>query len=60
MSKEEMIKRKYEELKPLMNERMRRIWAATEAKSLGRGGIEEVAKATGLTRKMECGNWIMN
>jgi hypothetical protein len=34
-----------------MNERLRRRWAATEARSLGWGGVTAVAAATGLTRK---------
>jgi Rhodopirellula transposase DDE domain len=46
-----IIKQKYEALKPYMDERMRRVWAATEAKALGRGGISTVSLATGLTRK---------
>jgi hypothetical protein len=33
-----------------MDERLRRRWAATEADSLGRGGITLVARATGLSR----------
>ena len=33
-----------------MDERMRRQWAATEAKSLGWGGVTTVAMATGLAR----------
>lgn len=33
-----------------MNERSRRIWAATEASALGWGGVSLVAEATGLTR----------
>jgi Rhodopirellula transposase DDE domain len=33
-----------------MDERVRRQWAASEAKSLGWGGISLVAKATGLSR----------
>ncbi len=45
------IREKYERLLPAMNERMRRRWAATEALSLGWGGITAVARATGLTRK---------
>jgi len=32
-----------------LDERGRRRWAATEALSLGRGGIVAVAKATGLS-----------
>lgn len=37
-------------LLPVMTERSRRIWAATEAKALGRGGISAVARATGIDR----------
>jgi hypothetical protein len=33
-----------------MDERQRRLWAGTEAKALGRGGIAVVARATGLAR----------
>jgi hypothetical protein len=41
---------KYQHLGPLMNERMRRQWAACEALALERGGVAAVAKATGLSR----------
>ena len=41
---------KYERLRPLLNERQRRLWAATEALALGRGGITWAAEATGLSR----------
>jgi hypothetical protein len=34
-----------------MDERMCRLWAAAEARALGRGGITLVAKATGMMRK---------
>src|SRR3954465_8165625 len=44
------LKAKYEPLQPLLNERQRRVWAATEALALGRGGITWVAQATGLSR----------
>jgi len=33
-----------------LNERQRRLWAATEARALGYGGIAAVARATGLDR----------
>ena len=33
-----------------MTERSRRIWAATEAQALGRGGIAAVSRATGIDR----------
>lgn len=45
----ETIKLKYEVLKPELNERGRRIWAATEANSLGHGGVAIVVQATGLS-----------
>ncbi len=45
---EQAIKAKYEVLKPALDERGRRLWAATEALSLGHGGIATVARATGL------------
>ena len=44
------VQTKYELLPPLMDERMRRQWAAAEALSLKRGGVTVVAKATGLSR----------
>jgi hypothetical protein len=44
------LKEKYERLRALLNERQRRLWAATEALALGRGGITRVAEATGLSR----------
>jgi hypothetical protein len=46
----DVIRQQFEALKPLMNERMRRWWAATEAAALGSGGITAVAAATGLSR----------
>jgi low affinity Fe/Cu permease len=42
------IKSKYAEVAPYLNERSRRIWAATEAKALGYGGKTIVNAATGL------------
>ena len=44
------VRRKFELLRPLMNERMRRHWAACEAMTLPRGGVTLVAEATGLSR----------
>src|SRR5665213_1111275 len=35
----ERIRRKYESLSPLMDERVRRQWAAAEAMSIGWGGL---------------------
>src|SRR5271165_4288475 len=44
------IRRKYQLLVPEMDERMRRQWAAAEARELGWGGVSVVARATGLSR----------
>ncbi len=43
------IREKYTALMGDLDERGRRRWAATEARSLGRGGIAAVAEATGLS-----------
>jgi len=44
------VRQKYEALDSIMDERMRRWWAAAEAASIGWGGITAVAQATGLSR----------
>jgi hypothetical protein len=44
------LRAKYERLGPLWNECQRRLWAATEALALGRGGLSRVAEATGWSR----------
>jgi len=44
------IKHKYGALWPEMDERMRRQWAAAEARELGWGGVSAVARATALSR----------
>jgi hypothetical protein len=46
----ERIRAKYIALSPVMDERVRRHWAATEAMALGWGGITIAARATGLAR----------
>jgi hypothetical protein len=46
----ESIGAKYRTLLPTFSERIRRLWAGTEARALGRGGIAVVARATGLAR----------
>ena len=45
-----VISKKYLSLKAELNERQRRLWAASEALSFGYGGISTVARATGLSR----------
>jgi hypothetical protein len=46
----ERIGSKYHLLRPGMNERMRRQWAAAEAQEYGWGGVSATARATGLSR----------
>jgi hypothetical protein len=46
----ERIRRKFQTLTVVMDERIRRHWAATEAIELGWGGISQVARATGISR----------
>ncbi len=40
------IQQQCESLVPVFNERLRRLWAATATRALGRGGITPVARAT--------------
>lgn len=44
------IKARYKSLMPLMDERMRRQWAASEAQTYGWGGVSAVSDATGMSR----------
>jgi hypothetical protein len=46
----ERIRRAYQTLRPEMDERMRRQWAAAAARGLGYGGVTTVSFATGLSR----------
>lgn len=46
----EALREKYLALTPTLNERSRRIYAATEARALGYGGIAAVSEASGLAR----------
>lgn len=46
----ETIRQKYQRLQSIMDERMRRRWAACEALALPYGGLTAVAQATGLCR----------
>jgi Rhodopirellula transposase. len=49
MIDESKIAERYEGLGPELNERQRRLWAASEARSHGRGGIIAVSRATGIS-----------
>ena len=44
-----IIREKFLALDSSFNEKLRRIWAATEAKAYGLGGISMVQKATGIS-----------
>jgi hypothetical protein len=46
----DVLRTKYARLGPALNERSRRLWAATEALALGRGGIAAVEQAIGMAR----------
>src|SRR2546429_586646 len=46
----EQVRQKYISLSAVMDERMRRHWAAAEAVAIGWGGVSLVAAATGLPR----------
>jgi transposase len=50
MSDMATIEAKYQALSGRLDEATLRIWAAAEARSLGRGGVSFIAKATGLSR----------
>ncbi len=44
------LRTKYHALRSVLTERSRRIWAATEARAIGHGGIGLVERATGISR----------
>jgi len=44
------ITARYEALKPILDERARRLMAAAESQAIGKGGISSVSKATGISR----------
>src|SRR3984957_9108852 len=44
------IKARFAALTPFLNERDRRLWAASEAEALGRGGVTAVCTVTGIAR----------
>jgi Rhodopirellula transposase DDE domain len=45
-----LIRDKWRSLSSALDERQRRLWAAAEARSLGRGGLTLVVRATGLAK----------
>ena len=50
MNREEEIKQRYERVATELNERTRRLLAASEALAIGWGGVSMVSRATGLSR----------
>lgn len=50
----ELVRKKYQQIAPDLNECTRRHWAATEASALGHGGISAVHKATGIAESTIC------
>jgi transposase len=46
----DLIKQRFASLEPFLDERLRRLYAAAEAKALGYGGVSAVARATGVSR----------
>jgi len=45
------IKQRFASLEPFLDERLRRLYAAAEAKAFGYGGVSSVARATGVSRR---------
>lgn len=50
VDEETMVRAKFVALRPVMDERLTRLWAGAEADALGEGGIATVERATGLSR----------
>jgi hypothetical protein len=48
---EKLLRRKFSDMWPLLDERSRRLVAASEALSLGYGGVSQIRRACGLSRK---------
>jgi hypothetical protein len=46
----ETIRSKFQALRPIMDERLARLWAGAEAQAIGSGGIAIVERATGMSR----------
>jgi hypothetical protein len=52
MAEVEAIKRRFELLARHLDERRRRLWAASEALAIGWGGASAVSRATGVSRRV--------
>jgi len=51
MRKADALSRKFDAILPLLDERARRLVAASEARSLGYGGVSRICRVSGLSRK---------
>lgn len=47
----DMIKSRFTNLQPFLDERLRRVYAAAEAEAIGHGGVSVVSRATGVSRR---------
>jgi DNA-binding phage protein len=50
MSNDDLLREKFAAILPHLNEKQRRLLLAAEARSLGHGGISQVARASGVAR----------
>ncbi len=48
-----LLSAKYKAIKPCLNEKGKRLWAAIEATSYGRCGFNAVSLATGLSKRTQ-------
>jgi hypothetical protein len=48
---EAIIRQRFSDLAPVLDEQGRRLWAAAEAKALGYGGVSLVARVTDISRR---------
>jgi Rhodopirellula transposase DDE domain len=48
---EAAVRQRFKSLASTLDERQRRLWAATEAKVIGYGGVSLVARSTGISRR---------
>ncbi len=46
-----LIKQRFKTLEPFLDERLRRIYSASEAKVIGYGGISILSRETGVSRR---------
>ncbi len=44
------VRQRYNLISPYLSERLQRIWGASEAIAIGRGGLSLVCEATGISR----------